>query len=175
MKRMALLGSFGLVFVISIGCMNMRTNTRPPSLPDDAVPSLNIQQPIALQNSAPQAGEVVIGTWAGWKVHADLYKYTESTIGAVRNALETQNIEVADGAAKILELAVYEASSKQNMWNFTVKTALRVRTGDGYEQTYEDATSHGNGYGTTSAMEKTLAKCIAKMFDDAEIRTYLER
>ena len=175
MTRIALLGSFAIVFVFSTGCMNMRTNISPPSLADDAVPTLNIQQPVSLRNSASQAGEVVIGGWTGWTVHADLYKYTESTIGAVRTALETQNIEVSDSASKILELSVYEASSQQNTWNFTVNAALRVRTGDGYERTYEDSTSHGNGYGTSSAMETTLAKCIAKMFSDGEVLDYLQK
>jgi hypothetical protein len=133
MKRLALFGSIALIITLSVGCMKMRTNTSPPSLTDDAVPRLNIREPVSLHNSAPQVGEIVIGGWTGWTVHANLYKYTESTIGAVKNALEMQNIQVADDATKILELSVYEAPSKQNTWNFSVTTALRVRTGDGYE------------------------------------------
>ena len=174
MNRLAQLTTFALVLIVSSGCFNMRTNTRPPTLSEGTVPQLNVQQPVALRNSSPNVGETIIGRWGGWKVHADLHKYTESAIGALRTALESQSIEVSDEASKTMELSVYNAHSQQNMWNFTAKASLRVRTGDGYEQIYEGATSHGNGYGTTSAMEKSIGKCIGLMFEDDQVRAYLE-
>lgn len=130
--------------------------------------------PVAFRNVSSQAGDILIGRWNGWKIYADLYKYTESSIGTAKNILERQNLKVNNTADKILELSVYDAKSEQGSWAFQVTTALRVKTGNGLQKEYVGVQKHGSGYGTTSAIEKTLAKCVAQMLNDKDIIRYLE-
>ena len=155
MKRIAMFGICAAILVVLPGCMSMRTNTRAPGISEEAVPRLQIEQPVAFRNSAPSSGDIVIGKWVGWTVYADLHKYTESSIAAAKNVLERQNISVKDDADKVLELSVYSATSEQGMLTFKVTTALRVRTGDGLVREYKASQKHGSGYGTTSAMQRT--------------------
>lgn len=162
------------IFLLLSGCINYRTNTKAPILPDNSIPNLNVLLPVTFRNVSSKSGDILIGRWNGWKIYADLYKYTESSIGTAKNILERQNLIVKDNAEKILELSVYDAKSEQGTWTFQVSTALRVKTGNGLQKEYLGVQKHGNGYGTTSAIEKTLAKCVKQMLNDKDIIRYLE-
>jgi len=174
MKRIVKLGMFIIIFLFLTGCINYRTNTKAPILPDNAVPNLNVLLPVSFRNVASKSGDILIGRWNSWKVYADLYKYTESSIGAAKNILERQNIKVNNSADKILELSVFDAKSETGTWLFQVTTALRVKTGNGLKKEYVGVQKHGSGYGTTSAIERTLAKCVTQMLNDKDIIRYLE-
>ncbi|OEU76834.1 MAG: hypothetical protein BA864_03565 [Desulfuromonadales bacterium C00003093] len=174
MKQIVKLGMCVVILLLLFGCMSMRTNTKAPMLPDNAVPNINVKQPVAFKNISSKSGDIIIGKWVGWKVYGDLYKFTESSIGTAKNILERQNIKVTNSAGKILELSVYDAKSEQGAFIFGVTTALRVRTGDGLKKEYVGVQKHGNGYGTTAAIERALAKCVKQMLNDKDIIRYLE-
>lgn len=166
MKKTAKLGMCIGIFLLLPGCINYRTNTKAPILPDNAIPNLNVLQAVSFRNVASQSGDILIGGWTGWRIYADLYKYTESSIATAENILQRQNIKVRNSADKTLELAVYDATSERGAWAFQVTTSLRVKTGNGLKKEYLGVQKHGSGYGTTSAIERTLAKCVTQMLND---------
>lgn len=174
MKQITILGICAAVLLALSGCMSMHTNTRMPGISEEKLPRLQSEQPVAFRNGAPNVGDIVIGKWTGWTVYGDLHKYTESTIAAAKNVLERQNISVKDNANKSLELTVYSAESEQGWVTFRVRAALRVKTGDGLVKEFQDTIRHANGYGTTSAMERTLARCVVQMYNDPDVLKYLE-
>jgi len=174
MKRLAKLGICACIFLLLSGCINYRTNTKAPILPDNAIPNLNVMLPVAFKNVSSQSADILIGSWGGWRVYADFYEYTESSISTAKNILERQNIKVNNSADKILELSIYDAKSERGMWAFQVTTTLRVKTANGLKKEYVGVQKHGSGYGTTSAIEKTLAKCVTQMLNDKDIIRYLE-
>jgi len=174
MKQIAKLGMGVTILLVLSGCMSMRTDTKATALPDNAVPKLNVKQPVALRNVAAKAGDLVIGKWVGWTVYGDMYKFTESAIGTAKTSLEQQNIQVKNSADKVLELSVHDAKSEQGAWTFAATTALSVKTGDGLNKEYVGVQKHGNGYGTTAAIEQALAKCVTQMLNDKDVIRYLE-
>lgn len=176
MNRTAMLSIGTAILIMLSGCLNlsMRTNTQAPSISDEAVPRLHIEQPVAFRNAAPSSGDIVIGEYSNWTIYADLHKYTESSIAAAKNVLERRSIRVKDDADKVLELSVYRATSEQGAFIIKETAVLRVRTGDGLEKEFEGIQRHGNTYGTTPAMERALAHSVAQMFNDEEILKYLE-
>ncbi len=163
-----------VIFLSGCGGMSMRTNTKVPVVTDYVAPTLNVSQTLAIKNISTNVGDIVIGHWTGWTVYADLYKYTDTSIGILKNILAEQNINVSSSAAKTLELSVYDAESIQGGWVFKASTSLRVKTGDGLVKEYLGEKRHGNGYGTTSAMERTLVICVQEMLKDQDIINYLE-
>jgi PBP1b-binding outer membrane lipoprotein LpoB len=162
-----------VLFVLS-GCHSIRTNTKASILPDNAVSKINVDGSVSLKNVAEKKGDIMIRKSGGWKVYADLYKYTDSAIGTAKNVLEKQNIKVADNADKVLELAVYDTKFVNNVFSETVSLRLRVRTGDGQEKEYTGAKDHGNLFSTTRAMEMALSQCVKQMLSDKDIVYYLE-
>jgi len=176
MKRSAMFATCAAFGMVLPGCLSIdiRTNTRAPSVSEEAVPMLHIKQSVAFRNAAPSSGEVLIGEWSNMRVYADLHKYTESAIGAATNVLKRQNISVDDDADKILELSVFGAKTEEGMWTFRSTTEMRVRTGDGLVKEFEASRKYANAYSTTAFMERTLARAVADMFSDPEILEYLE-
>ena len=176
MNRIIRFSLFIFFILISSGCgMTMRTNTQVPSIAIKEINEMSFKNDVSLRNVATNKGEEQIGKWIGWKVIGDLYKYTESAIGAAKNSLEEQGIEVNDNADKVLELAVFDALSEQGMVKFRLTTKLRVKTGDGLEKEFTGIHNYANGYGTTFATERALAQCVVHMLNDADIRRYLAK
>jgi len=174
MKRAVKLSVVFIIYIALSSCMTMHTNTKAPIISDNAVPKLYVKHPLAIRNASLNSGDIIIGKWiGGWKVLGDLYKYTESSVGAARNILERQNIKIEDDASRVLELSVFDVKSLQGN-KFTVTTVLRVRTGNGLKKEYEEVKHHGNGYGTTAVIEQALADCVAQMLNDKDIINYLE-
>lgn len=178
MNHKASVGVCISIFLLLSGCVSMHTNTRAPEVSETAVPLLNINQPVAFRNGARKTGEIEIGSWTPFTVYADLSNYTESAIGTAKNVLGKQNIRIRDNANKVLEFSVYSAKSERDdIWTFgkgfIVTTRLRVKTGNGMSRDYVSSIRHGNGYGTTSAMQKTLADNVRQMFNDKQIIAYL--
>lgn len=171
MSRLVMLLSVILIFS---GCMTMQTNTKALILQDNEIPSLNVKQSVIFKNVSSKSGDIIIGKWTGWKVKGDLHKFTETAIGTAKDILERQNIKVEKNANKILELSVYDAKSEQGAFIFGVTTKLRVRTGNDLVKEYVGIKKHGNGYGTTAAIEKALANCVLQMLKDDDIKNYLE-
>ncbi len=115
----------------------------------------------------------MVGKWSNARVYADLYKYTESAIGAAKKVLQKQNIDVKETADKVLELSVIRAKAEQGFFSFRSTTELRVRTGDGIVKEFKTSKRYGTAYVTTAVMERTLAHVVAAMFNDPEILEYL--
>ena len=175
MKQVARLTLCLTMISFFLGCMEMKTNTQPFLVDSGAVSQLIINQSVALKNSAPQEGEIIIGKWCGWKVYGDLYKYTESTIGTIEQIFDEQNIQVNDSANKVLELEIYNAESIQGAWVFSASVSLRVKTGNGLMKEFTGLRKHPNGYQTTCYMERAMADCVTNMLNDQKIQDYLKQ
>lgn len=173
MKRTKLFGICTSIFVVLSGCMGMKSTTKAPIIEDVTVPRLQITQPVALRNTAPNSGAKMISDTGSFFVYADLHQYTKSSISAAKKILEAQNVEVRDDAEKVMELSIYKATSTIARWAFNATTYLRVKTGNGLLKEYTATQRHRNGFGTTSAMEKTLARGLEQMFSDKDILKYL--
>jgi hypothetical protein len=165
----------GIAIAVALaGCVTIRTNTKAPAIPDTEVPKLSVQQPIALRNAAATPREIIIGNWLGGKAYGDLNAFTESSIGAAEAIFARQGIEVTESADRVLALAVSGAKAEQGMVKFRATTTLSVETGDGLRKEFSGTHNYPNGYGTTFAIERALAQCVAKMLNDKDIIRYLE-
>ncbi len=122
-------------------------------------------------------GDIRIGQIRAWRVYGDLYKFTESAIGAARDILEKNHIKVQNGANKVLELSVFDAKSKlaaplsDSM--FTETIALRVRTSSGLTKECTNTQKHNVLFTASRAIERALAQCAIQMLSDKEIISYL--
>ena len=179
MKKTATLCLCISIITVLSGCMTMHTNTQAPMLTDDAIPKLSINKAVALRNSSTNSGDIIIGKWIGWTVYGDLYKFTESSISAAKDGLKRMGVTTRNDAEKVLKLEVNNALSEQENFTFSVfpfrvTTALTVSTGDGLKKEYTGVFNYPNGYQTTWAIEKSLARCVAQMLNDSEIIQYLE-
>jgi len=166
-----------VVFLLLPGCVTRKfqTNTTASNISVSSVPNLIVTQPVSLKNSSPQSGDAVIAEYFGWEVYGDLHKFTESAVGATKNALERQNATISDTADKVLELSVRGVELEEGAVTFRVTTTLSVRTGDAVTKEYVATRRHGNVYGTTPTIETTLGLCIEKMLNDDAIVQYLAR
>lgn len=173
MKMMVKLFVSVVVLSLMAGCMKMRTNTQPPTLGANSVPKLYVKQPVAVRNASAEKGDKIVGKWFGWRVYADLHKYTESAVGATKDILAKQDIKIGEGG-KMLDLAITDVLSEQGMVKFRETTTLSVKTGSGLEKSYKGWQNHANGYGCTTAMERAIAHCVEQMLNDKEIISYLE-
>ena len=173
MNQLAKLGVCLSILLLFTGCMKYRTNTKPILLGGNAVDDLNVSNSVNLKNGSSNHGEVIIGKWTGWTVYGDYYKFTETAIGTAKSLLIGQNIAVEKDAIKSLELKITEAVSQQGAWIFGVTVEMEVKTGSGINKDYIGIQKHGNGYGTTSAIENAIAKCVRQMFEDNDIINYL--
>lgn len=163
-----------LSIVVLSGChiYTMRTNTKAPNMDGVYTGELDITKTVTLVNTLTDAGDEEIGVWTGWKVFGNYYKFTESAIGATKSILERGNVNVTNKGEKNLSMTVYDVKSSQGR-TFTVLTSLRVKTGDGLVKEYSVSKTHGNGYGTTTIIEKNIAECVRQMLNDKDIVNYL--
>ncbi|MBU1055902.1 MAG: hypothetical protein KKC46_19050 [Proteobacteria bacterium] len=174
MKQIVKIGICITILLVLSGCWSIRTNTKAPVFPDNAVSKLNVKQPVGLINSSSRSGEIAIGKMTGVTVYGDLYKFTESSISALMKIFEKQNIEIDNSASKTLALSVYDAKSEMGEGYFIITTALRVRTGDDLEKEYVGMQKYSYHFGTSTAVEHSLAECLKQMLSDKDLIHYLE-
>jgi hypothetical protein len=177
MKKVVMLCVCAVVLSGLSGCVSLKTVIRAKpgvvDLADDAVQKLNISQPVAILNSSNKSGDIQIGEW---DVYGNLHELTETAIQISKNSLSRQGIKISDSAGKVLKMRVDNARSEMGaLFGFKAIIRLSVKTGNGLEKTYTGEESHNNGYGTTSALEKSLGQCVQQMLNDKDIINYLEK
>jgi hypothetical protein len=133
-----------------------------------------MNQPVAIRNFAPETGKTRIESSLGNNYYGDFHQYTIACINTLTQELGRQKIQVSENASKVLSLAVTGARQKMNAFDFTVNVTLTVKTGSGLEKQYVGEQNHGNGWGTTPAVEHALAHCVEQMLNDGDIIRYLE-
>jgi len=110
MKRTIKLGTLLILVIVlcSCGTFKLQTQPAPYFLPDNAILKLNTSHPVAIKNvsSSVSGTEDVLCGWRTIRVMGNLYYFTESTIGIVKDALQRKKIALDDKADKILALAV---------------------------------------------------------------------
>ena len=171
---MAILSIWVLVLFVSNGCISHQTNVQGIGVRGDVVGTLRMNQPVAIRNDAPETGRKRIESSFGNNYYGDFHQYTAACIKTLTMELERQNIQVSDSARKTLSLAVVDATQQMNAFNFKAFVTLTVKTGSGLEKQYVGEQTHGNGWGTTPAVEHALAHCIEQMLSDQDIISYLE-
>jgi hypothetical protein len=174
LMKMAILSMCMLVLFVSNGCMSHHTNVRGIDVREDAVRTVKMNQPVAIQNAAPETGATRIEHFFGHSYYGDFHQYTTACIDTLTKELERQKIQVSENASKVLSLAVTGAKQKANAFDFAASVTLTVKTGSGLEKQYVGEQTHGNFYGTTPAVEHALAHCVEQMLNDSDIISYLE-
>jgi len=163
-----------LVLFVSNGCISHQTNVRGIDVREDAVRTVSMNQPVAIRNIAPETGKTRIETSLGNNYYGDFHQYTTACVNTLTQELERQKIQVSEHASKVLSLAVTDAKQRMGAVDFKVDVTLTVKTGNGLEKQFVGEQTHGNGWGTTPAVEHALAHCVEQMLSDSDIITYLE-
>jgi hypothetical protein len=174
LMKTAMLSLCMLVLFVSNGCISHQTNVRGIDVREDAVRTVKMNQPVAIRNVAPETGKTRIESSLGNNYYGDFHQYTTACINTLTKELERQKIQVSENASKVLSLAVTDAKQNMGAFTFTAHVTLTVKTGSGLEKQYLGEQVHGNGWGTSPAVEHALAHCVEQMLNDNDIISYLE-
>lgn len=177
MRKTLAIGTLAiLVSLFGSGCMTFHTKVQTTHVSSAAVIKVSATQPVAVMNVSTNAPgtEQLVGKWIGWKVRGSLFDFTESAVGAAREALKSSNVKISGEANKRLELTIDKATSVQGAAVFCATVVLKVKTGSGVVKEFTGAQRYGNGYATTPAFEKAIGESVVKMLQDKDIVAYLE-
>ena len=165
---------FSIYFILLfglLGCIPNYTNTQPRYMSDNELVELDIKNPVAIKNTNTSKDKIRWCTDFGNSYYGNLFDYTESAIGIVKNVFERQGVIIDDASDKTLELSVDTAKCSLG----SVTTTLHVKTGSGIEKKYEGRrTGLISGYQYTRALESTMVKSVQQMLNDKEIIEYLQ-
>ena len=128
-------------------------------------------------NVQEDATEVKIGRAGYGTMYGDLKSWSEAAVNQVKTTLEKQGVTISDAAPKILKLSVVEALLDVAGIEFVAalprcKVALKVETGEGYSQTYEESNKSMSPPG---ACDAAMTSVVSLMMKDQNILDYLQK
>lgn len=168
-----------LLGVILCGCNTthiIKTNLESRYVSDAELPKLTATKPLALKNASLNTVETQLCAYdRHYLVFGNLFNFTNSALGTVKNALERKGVVIDEKAAKILELSVYEVDCMPETWTFKTVSGLRIRTDDGVEMVYKGDAHIFNAFATASGFELAINDSVRQMLNDKNIISYIEK
>ena len=181
MKRRIMLGAFLVIgAVLFSGCVTLHARPQSKSSLVNTSIKLNVTQPVAIKNvssKTPGDEEVLCKLSYACKIKGNLYVFTESAVGTVKEIMQKNNITIDDKADKKLELSINSVEAVANPWSghCTARVTLTVKTGSGLQREFDGKKIYFNAYHTNSAFEMAIAQSVERMLQDQYITEYLEK
>ena len=106
-------------------------------------------------------------------IHYDLKKSSQSVIEALSQKLSEAGITLDNNSGKELKIAIDEISFPNKApFSFPCEFDVTLETGDGKVKHFTTRNRSGNGY--IPACDYAMAKVVAEIYNDEDIRSYID-
>ena len=128
-------------------------------------------------NAQDDSAEIKIGKAGFGTMYGDLHSWSETAVKLVKTTLEKQGAAISDAAPKTLKLSVTEAILDVAGIEFVAalprcKVSLKVETGEGYSQTYEES---NKAMSPPGACDKAMTSVVSLLMKDQAVLDYLQK
>jgi len=157
------------VVLLTSGCSHHYT-PKASRFDMDKIPPFSTQKAISLINGQGDTEQVLYLQIKPDKFYADLNKWTDIAILIADRELSKRGGEVLNDADKSMTLTVLSAKVTKGRRRFRGYIDLHVKTGNGYEKTFEAETPSKL---PQRAADGALARAVVLMLSDENIISYL--
>jgi hypothetical protein len=174
--RASVVLSISAVVIFQVGCTSHHV-PKPGAVEFSGLPRTGNQLRVKIVNDQNNSTEITVGRYAAGTLVGDLRTWTGSAVELAKGALEKQGVTVSDRSSKLLKFAITDAKVDAAGVEFLAslarcKISLKVETGDGYSQTYDETNKALN---PPWACDGAMTSVVRSLLQDKNILDYLTK